>query len=161
MDDLVSSLQLVTQVLLATDADWLFEEVSAALTAPGTDLARIRDGRDLGSVAAQMQPDLVLIDLQIGSKGGIASCIDLRHDIAMGRAEPAKILMLLDRDADRWLARQADADGWLVKPLDAFRLRKAAKVVLAGGTSFEGEEAEPALVNAETDRTAETDASTD
>jgi hypothetical protein len=30
-------------------------------------------------------------------------------------------LMLLDLDADRWIARQAEADGWLVKSLDAFR----------------------------------------
>ena len=29
--------------------------------------------------------------------------------------------MLLDRDADVFLARRSDADGWLVKPLDAFR----------------------------------------
>ena len=47
--------------------------------------------------------------------------------------------MLLDRDADRWIARQADADGWLIKPLDAFRLRRAALACLNGESVFEGE----------------------
>jgi hypothetical protein len=41
-----------------------------------------------------------------------------------------------------FLAHRSDADGWLVKPLDAFRLRRATEVLLAGETWFEG--AEPA-----------------
>ena len=40
--------------------------------------------------------------------------------------------MLLDREADIFLARRSDVDGWLVKPLDSFRLRRAAKALLAG-----------------------------
>ena len=44
-----------------------------------------------------------------------------------------RCLMLLDRDADVFLARRSEAEGWMIKPLDAFRLRKAAKALLAGG----------------------------
>ena len=129
----------MTEVLLATDADWIFDEVSAALAEPGTTVSRITEGRDVGAAVSELNPDLVLLDLQIGTKGGVAACIDLRHDIAMGRAAPTKVLMLLDRDADRWIARQADADGWLIKPLDAFRLRRAALACVAGEAVFEGE----------------------
>ncbi len=134
-----TNLQVVTHVLLATDADWLFDEVSAALAEPGTTVSRITEGRDVGQAVIQLEPDLVLLDLQIGTKGGVASCIDLRHDIAEGRSKQTKVLMLLDRDADRWIARQADADGWLIKPLDAFRLRRAALATIAGESVFEGE----------------------
>ena len=136
----------MTNVLLATDADWLFDEVSAALAEPGTVVSRITEGRDVSDAVSQLEPDLVLLDLQIGSKGGVASCIDLRHDIAMGRSKPTRVMMLLDRDADRWIARQAEADGWLIKPIDAFRLRRAAMQCIAGESIFEGEpvaEAEP------------------
>ena len=134
-----ASLQGVTNVLLATDADWLFDEVSAALAEPGTTVSRITEGRDVSQAVSQLAPDLVLLDLQIGTKGGVASCIDLRHDIAEGRSKDTKVLMLLDRDADRWIARQADADGWLIKPLDAFRLRRAAMATIAGESVYEGE----------------------
>lgn len=129
----------MTNVLLATDADWLFDEVSAALAEPGTTVSRITEGRDVSQAVSQLEPDLVLLDLQIGTKGGVASCIDLRHDIAEGRSKATKVLMLLDRDADRWIARQADADGWLIKPLDAFRLRRAAIATILGESVFEGE----------------------
>ena len=36
-----------------------------------------------------------------------------------------------------FLARRSGADGWLVKPLDAFRLRRAARALLDGGTFHE------------------------
>lgn len=129
----------MTEVLLATDADWLFDEVSASLCEPGVTVSRIRDGRDLAQAAKQLSPDLVILDLQVGTKGGVASSIDLGHDIATGRAPATRIMLLLDRDADRWLARHANADGWLIKPLDAFRLRKTASRILAGEQVFEGE----------------------
>ena len=42
------------------------------------------------------------------------------------------ILLLLDRTADVFLARRYGVDGWIFKPLDAFRLRRAARTLLAG-----------------------------
>ena len=51
----------------------------------------------------------------------------------MDRLPDTAVLMLLDRQADVFLARRSDADGWLVKPLDAFRVRRAADALLAGG----------------------------
>jgi len=150
------SLASVTQVLLATDADWLFDEVSAALSEPGTTVSRIREGRDVSAAVGQLNPDLVMLDLQIGTKGGVAACIDLQHDMAEGRAEPCKVLMLLDRDADRWIARQAGSDGWLIKPLDSLRLRRAALAALAGETVYEGEP-EPVVEAVEADENGEDD----
>jgi hypothetical protein len=58
------------------------------------------------------------------------------------------VLMLLDRDADIFLAQRSDADGWLVKPIDAFRLRKATAALIAGGDFKEGVEPEPEPVPA-------------
>ena len=40
--------------------------------------------------------------------------------------------MLLDRQADVFLAKRSGADGWVVKPLDAFTLRRAATAILEG-----------------------------
>ncbi len=123
----------MTDVLLATDADWLLEEVAAALVEPGTTLRRVRAGADVLPAAKAATPDLVILDLQIGNAGGIATCLDIRLEQGKGRLPEIPVLMLLDRDADLFLAKRSRADGWLFKPIDAFRLRKAAKVLLGGG----------------------------
>jgi DNA-binding response OmpR family regulator len=42
------------------------------------------------------------------------------------------VLLLLDRNADTYMAKKCDADGWLIKPLDPIRIRKAMRAVLNG-----------------------------
>ena len=86
----------------------------------------MRRGIDVPRAVAELAPDLVMLDLQIGNMGGMATCMALRLESGAGRLPHVPVLMLLDRDADIFLARRSDADGWLIKPLDAFRLRKAA-----------------------------------
>lgn len=124
-------------MLLATDADWIHDEVAAAFDGEHT-VRRVRRGADVRAAVAQGDVGLVVLDLQIGNMGGMAACMDLRLEYGAGRLPDVAVLMLLDRDADVFLARRADADGWLVKPLDAFRLRRAAAALLAGGDYHEG-----------------------
>ena len=76
-------------------------------------------------------PDLVVLDMQIGNMGGIATCLHLHHEAGADRLPEVPVLMLLDRDVDEFLARRSGADGWVVKPLDAFSLRRAATAILA------------------------------
>ena len=68
--------------------------------------------------------------MQIGNMGGIAVAIDLRLEESGGRLDRANILLLLDREADEFIARRADVDLMLVKPVDAGVLRRAAKQLL-------------------------------
>ena len=128
----------MTTVLLASDADWLIEEVRAALSDPGTTVNVVRAGADVRALVSSQIPDLVFLDLQIGNMGGMATCMDLRLEIDAERLSPVPILMLLDREADVYLAQQAGAQGWLVKPLDSFRLKMAAVALLAGEDMREG-----------------------
>tara|TARA_Y100000814_G_scaffold240258_1_gene184643 strand:+ start:291 stop:776 length:486 start_codon:yes stop_codon:yes gene_type:complete len=122
----------VTTVLLASDADWLIEEVRSALSDPGTEVTVVRAGADVRNAVSSQSPELVILDLQIGNMGGMATCMDLQLEIGAGRITDVPILMLLDRSADVYLARQAGAQGWLVKPLDSFRLKVASVKLLAG-----------------------------
>ncbi len=117
-------------VLLATDADALAEDVFAALVEEGTTVSRVRGGVDVRPAVAALEPDLVVLDLQIGNMGGVAASIDLRLEAEAGRVPETRILMLLDREADRWIARQARADAELVKPVQAFQLRRAARALM-------------------------------
>ena len=122
----------MTDILIATDSDAVFDEVEAALADETTNVVRVRAGSAVGDVVANATPDLVILDLQIGNMGGIAACLHLRHEAGDGRLPHVPVLMLLDREADVFLARRSDADGWVVKPLDAFGLRRAATAILDG-----------------------------
>jgi DNA-binding response OmpR family regulator len=130
----------VPTVLLATDADWIFDEVEAALSGPDLTVYRVRAGADVLPALDEVEPDLVILDLQIGNMGGMAACMAIRHEEAADRIPITAVLMLLDRAADTFLARRCEADGWLIKPLDAFRLAKAARILLDGQSYVEGAE---------------------
>ena len=119
------------RVLLATDADWIHEQVDAAFAGDDIDVIRVRQGVDVRPVVYEAEPDLVVLDLQIGNMGGIATCMDLRLDESVGKLPHTPVLLLLDREADVFLAERAEADGWIVKPLDPFSLRRAASSLLA------------------------------
>ncbi len=131
----------MTDVLIASDADWIIEDVKAALVAPGVDIRVVRAGKQVRAQVEAQTPDLVILDLQIGNMGGMATCLDLRLESGAGRLPHVPVLMLLDRSADVFLAQQSDAEGWLVKPLDAIRLRAAIMALLNGGTHHESETA--------------------
>jgi DNA-binding response OmpR family regulator len=122
----------VPTVLIATDADAIADEVAAALEDEDTTVLRVHAGTEVGPAVGEHEPDLVVLDLQIGNMGGMAVTQHLRAEAAMDRLPDTAVLMLLDRTPDVFLARRADADGWLLKPLDSFRLRKAARALLAG-----------------------------
>jgi DNA-binding response OmpR family regulator len=128
----------VTDVLVVTDADWVFDEVDASLGDEETTVHRLRAGVEVRPWVKEHEPDLVVLDMQIGNMGGIAACLDLRLEAGARRIVEPVILVLLDRQADVFLARRSEADGWLIKPLDSMRLRRAATALLSGQTFHEG-----------------------
>ena len=121
----------VTHVLLATDSDSVYNAVDAALGSDTSEITRVRTGVEVLDAVREQKPDVVICDLQIGNMGGMATCLDLRLEAEMGRAPETRVLMLLDREADVYLARQARSDGWVVKPLDAVGLQRAVSAVLS------------------------------
>lgn len=134
---LTGNIDAVTIVLLATDSDHLFSDVDATLAGDDTDVLRVRAGADVLPVCQRKSPDLVILDLQIGNMGGIATCIALKQEQRSERLEPFPVALLLDRSVDTFLAQEAGADGWLIKPVDSLRLRRMANALLAGEQSFE------------------------
>ena len=125
-------------ILLATDADWIVDEITAALGDDDVHFTVCREGRAVAGEVKKQVPDLAILDLQVGSMGGMAVTMALRLDESAGAVPHVKVLMLLDRAADMHLARRSGAEGWLVKPLDALRLRRAADALAAGGRYTEG-----------------------
>ena len=124
------TISAVPDLLLVTDADWIAQQCEAALGG-GHRLHRVRRGADTLEAIELVEPDLVLLDLQVGNMGGMAACLAVRQEEGMGRLEPRPVIMLLDRDADEFLARRSEADAWLVKPINPMRLARLVESTLA------------------------------
>src|SRR5438105_9106175 len=140
-------------VVVASDANWVRDHVRAALCGPGFELIEVERGRDVRKVVADRKPDLAIVDLQIANMGGMAVALDLRLEESGGRLPHVPILLLLDREADRFLARRSAADAMLVKPIDAGTLRRTVKALLAAEERRKADEAtadEPAGAEPET-----------
>jgi DNA-binding response OmpR family regulator len=131
-------------VLVASDANWVRDHVRAALCGPGFEVIDVERGRDVRKVVEERHPDLVIVDLQIANMGGMAVALDLRLEESGGRLPHVPILILLDREADRFLARRSTADAMLVKPIDAGTLRRTVKNLLAAEEARRAAENEPA-----------------
>ena len=125
-------------ILIATDAQWVLDELEAALSSPSTTIQVVTNGRHVAAAVAEQTPDIVILDLQIGSMGGMAVTMDLRLDHSSGALPHVPVLMLLDRVADVHMARRSGAEGWIIKPLDALRLRKAVNALTSGSCYAEG-----------------------
>ncbi len=126
-------------ILVATDADHVLNDIAAALGGPDVSFTVCRNGRDVSGVVKQRTPDLAVLDLQIGSMGGMAVTMALRLDESAGTLPHVPVLMLLDRQADIHLAKRCAADRYLVKPLDPLTLKRAAQAILAPAPAAEPE----------------------
>ena len=75
----------VTDVLIASDATWIVDEVSAVLIDADTTVRVVNTGAAVRNAVKASAPDLVVLDLQIGNMGGMATCIDLHLEAGAGR----------------------------------------------------------------------------
>lgn len=101
-------------VLVVSDDERIRDEARFGFS-PELDVALARDARDALAQMREDLPTVVVIDLQTGSAGGFG----LRKDMSQIDAlADIPVLMLLDRDQDLWLARQAGANLVRTKPID-------------------------------------------
>lgn len=108
-------------MVLVADAPWVVNEVKAALAAEPWTFVEVSDPRQATEVVEQAVPDAVVVDMQVQSMGGMAVTRAIRQ-----RIDPRpRVVILLDRQADRFLARRAGADAAVVKPIDGPELRWA------------------------------------
>lgn len=122
----------VITVLVAADADWLQTLVQSSLLADDARIVAVKNGREVRAAMLEHRPDVAVLDMQIGSMGGIAVALDLQLEAADGRMPAIPVVLLLDREADQTLAERVRADAVLVKPLDASQLRSTVLQLVEG-----------------------------
>ncbi len=109
----------MTQILVVADTLWVVNQTRSALAGPSNDLCELADPHQLLDAALEFDPDITIVDMQIGSMGGMAIVRMFRDAVMAGELQSAPIMLLLDRSADEFLAKRAGADGWLIKPFTA------------------------------------------
>ncbi len=87
------------------------------------------DELDATGAMADRAPDVVIVDLQTGNAGGYSLTRRMRSS---PRLSDVPILILLEREQDRWLAHQSGATNSRVKPLPmASLIREALELIPA------------------------------
>lgn len=115
------------KVLVITDSNWVINDVRALLGLGDWEIEVLGDPYEVVPTIKELAPDAVVIDLQIGSMGGMAVVREILS--VMDHEERPRLVLLLDRAADSFLAKRAGADSWVVKPFEAHELRVALEGV--------------------------------
>ena len=119
------------KLLVVADAPWVRNEVHAALTDAAFELIDLDAPHAAADVALREDIDLVIADLQIGAMGGMAVTRAIREATGDGTSPGLPVVLLLDRGADGFLAKQAGAAAWLTKPFTSHQLGVAVESAFA------------------------------
>jgi CheY-like chemotaxis protein len=114
----------MAHILLVADLPWVADAVRAALSGTGHDLTLTSDPAGAPALVLEQGIDVVLVDLQVDSMGGMAVTRALRAAARAAGGDPPGVVLLTDREADAFLAGRAGADAWIRKPFGAFALRR-------------------------------------
>ena len=113
------------RILVVADTPWVINEVKSALSLPGFELTEHGDPRSLVNAIIDHRPDVAVVDLQVGTMGGMAMTRAIKGAAQAGEFPDVPVVLLLDRLADGFLAKRAAVHSWLVKPFDPHQLREA------------------------------------
>ena len=125
----------VISVLVVDDHSFVRAQVkSVLLAADGIEVVgECADGAEVVSMAAQVQPDVVLMDVRMPVTSGPTATRDL-----LASRPASRVVMLTGSMSARVVdeSAKAGAVGFLVKGDDPNRLIDAVRTVAAGGTAW-------------------------
>ncbi len=122
----------MTTIFVVAEAPWVCNDVLSAADDTWQETVVIDDPRQAMEQTAGAEPGSVaVVDMQVGSMGGMAICRAIREARTARSAPPLPVVLLLDRRADAFLARRAGAAGWVLKPFTAHRIRSVLNEVAA------------------------------
>jgi DNA-binding response OmpR family regulator len=88
------------------------------------------DGKQGIARAWRHMPEIVVADEIASRAGAFALAKDLK---SAQKPFPGKVIILLDRSQDAWLASWSGADAWFVKPVNPFDLADTVAAFLNEG----------------------------
>ena len=102
------------RVLVVSDNQAVRDEFAYGFPT-GVEVSFARDSRDAWRLLREQAPSAVVVELQTGSAGGY----NLAKEMSATDLAEIPVVILLDREQDAWLARQAGARNYHLKPVSA------------------------------------------
>jgi DNA-binding response OmpR family regulator len=120
-------------ILMVEDEPSITDPLTEALEREGFDSAVARTAAEGVSLAGDLEPDLVLLDVMLPDGSGYDACRELR------RQSEVPIIMLTARgeETDRIVGLEVGADDYVVKPFSARELVARIRAVLRRARSAE------------------------
>lgn len=104
-------------VLIADKDPYDLQAMRAALQAPDVTVVEARDGKEVLRLASEHLPDVVVVAASLGQMGGFAVSRELKTMADNGELPEPKVIVLLERDADAWLASWSLCTAYRTKPV--------------------------------------------
>jgi two-component system chemotaxis response regulator CheY len=117
----------MSKIMVVDDAQFMRMRITKLLTQHGYEVVEAEDGEEAVQSYRSLKPDVVLMDIAMPHKDGLAALREIR------RFDPqAKVIMLtaLGQQAIVLRAMQAGAKDFLVKPYDPDQVMKVLNKVL-------------------------------
>jgi len=109
-------------LVLADKDPYELAVLRSGLASPEREIVEVRDGPNVVTLAHARGPDVVVVAASIGQMGGFAVSYELKTMADEGKIKDPKVIVLLERSADAWLANWSRCDAWRVKPVDPAEL---------------------------------------
>jgi DNA-binding response OmpR family regulator len=117
-------------ILLVSDDPALEEEVRFGFPQV-IDVVVAPDSRTASTLMKERTPSVAIVEIRTGSAGGVGLLMDMSQ---LNALRDVPVMMLVEREQDRWLAESAGARTVLVQPVDASALVRNALALLPSET---------------------------
>ncbi len=128
-------------VLVVEDEPTLASSIAQRLSSEGWDVRVAQDGISAIRAAAQVHPDLVIMDMMLPGIDGYQVCREIRTQSNV----PIIMLSAKGEVFDKVLGLELGADDYIIKPFDSKELVARVKAVLRRYQVMKPEKAEPEI----------------
>ncbi|MDD6181998.1 MAG: response regulator transcription factor [Desulfovibrionaceae bacterium] len=117
-------------ILVVEDDDDIRELVAFSLEEEGYRVEQAADGLRGQELAEALRPDLIILDLMLPGRDGLAVCRELHRHAAEGLPCPVLMLTARGEEMDRIVGFEYGADDYVVKPFNIRELMLRVRAIL-------------------------------
>lgn len=122
-------------IVIADKDPYDLQALCAGLSAPEREIVLVEDGNNVVTLAQSRTPDVVIAAASIGHMGGFAVSRELKMLAEQGViAREPKVIVMLERDADAWLAEWSRCDAYTTKPVDPAEIDELVRKIVGEKT---------------------------